>query len=101
MAAIGGFDPAPYWRRVRVPLLAIFGGKDRIVPAEENRGKLESFLAEAGNHAAEIVTLENDNHLNMLARTGVRAEYATLNRFDPVYFKTLTRFLDQTALPHR
>ncbi len=101
MAAIAGFDPARYWQKVRVPLLALFGGKDHVVPAEENRGRLETFLAEAGNKQAEIVTLENDNHLNMLAKTGVRTEYATLSRFDPVYFATMTRFLERMALLHR
>lgn len=41
------------------------------------------------------MTLENDNHLAMLAKTGVRTEYATLNCFDPAYFQTLTLFLDR------
>jgi hypothetical protein len=31
----------------------------------------------------------------MLAKTGVRTEHATLNRFDPAYLKTLTVFLDR------
>ena len=98
MAAISGFDAADYWRKVRIPLLALFGGKDHVVPAELNRRRLETLLTEAGNTQAQIVTLANDNHLNMLAKTGVRTEYSTLNRFDPVYFETLTKFLDQMAV---
>ena len=97
MAAITGFDPAPYWRRTHTALLVLFGGKDHIVPVEVNRRRLEALLAEAGNSGAEIVVLKDDNHLNMLAKTGVRAEYASLNRFDPEYFKTLTAYLDRMA----
>jgi alpha-beta hydrolase superfamily lysophospholipase len=97
MAVIAGFDPAPYWRKVRIPLLILFGGKDHIVPVGPNRSRLEALLAKAGNTQAQIVVLENDNHLAMLAKTGVRSEYASLNRFDPAYFETLTAFLDRMA----
>lgn len=97
MAAIASFDPAPYWRKTRIPLLVLFGGKDHVVPVEANRQRLEALLAEAGNTRVEIVTLKDDNHLAMLAKTGVRTEYASLNRFDPDYFKTLTAFLDRLA----
>jgi len=99
MAVIAGFDPAVYWRKTRTPLLVLFGGKDHVVPAEANRQRLETLLAEAGNTRAEIVVLPDDNHLNMLAKTGVRTEYASLNRFDPEYFKTLTAYLDRMAPP--
>jgi len=97
MATIAGFDPARYWRNVRIPILAIFGGKDHVVPLEPNRRILESLLAEAGNTQAEIVTLPDDNHLNMLATTGVRTEYATLSRFDPRYFEVLSSFLERVS----
>ena len=96
-AMIAGFDPARYWRNVRIPVLALFGGKDHIVPLEPNRRRLESLLAEAGNTKAEIVTLSDDNHLNMLANTGVRTEYSTLSRFDPKYFQALARFLERVS----
>jgi alpha-beta hydrolase superfamily lysophospholipase len=97
IAAIAGFDPAPYWRKTQTPLLVLFGGKDHVVPVAANRQRLEALLAEAGNSRAEIVVFKDDNHLNMLAKTGVRTEYASLNRFDPEYFKTLTAYLDRMA----
>lgn len=100
MAVIAGFDPAGYWRNIRIPILALFGGKDNIVPAQPNRRRLEGLLAEASNTDSEIVTLPDDNHLNMLAKTGVRSEYATLNRFDPKYFQVLIRFLGRVSKPH-
>jgi pimeloyl-ACP methyl ester carboxylesterase len=97
MAMIAGFDSASYWRKTRTPLLLLFGGKDHVVPMEPNRRRIEALLAEAGNTRAEIVVLKDDNHLNMLAKTGVRTEYASLNRFDPEYFKTLAAYLDRTG----
>ena len=97
MAVIAGFDSAPYWRKVRIPMLILFGGKDHVVPVVPNRSRLEALLAESGNTLAQIVTLEDDNHLAMLAKTGVRTEYGTLNRFDPAYFDTLTAFLARMA----
>lgn len=97
IAVIAGFDSAPYWRKVRIPMLILFGGKDHVVPAGLNRSRLETLLGEAGNKDVQIVTLEDDNHLFMLARTGVRTEYASLNRFDPAYFETLTAFLNRMA----
>jgi hypothetical protein len=39
--------------------------------------------------------LGNKSAPMMLAKTGVRTEYATLNCFDPAYFQTLTSFLDR------
>jgi alpha-beta hydrolase superfamily lysophospholipase len=99
MAVIAGFDPAPYWRKTRTPLLVLFGGKDHVVPAQANRQRLETLLAEAGNTQVEIVVLKDDNHLNLLAKTGVRTEYAGLNRFDPEYFKTLNAYLERMAGP--
>jgi alpha-beta hydrolase superfamily lysophospholipase len=99
MAAIAGFDPAPYWRKTRTPLLVLFGGKDHVVPVEGNRQRLAALLSEADNSRAEIVVLDEDNHLNMLANTGVRTEYASLNRFDPAYFRMLTAFLDRMVEP--
>jgi len=95
MAVIAGFDAAAFWQKVRIPILVLFGGKDHVVPVGPNRSRLESLLSEAGKAQTQIVTLADDNHLAMMARTGVRTEYATLNRFDPAYFETLTAFLDR------
>jgi uncharacterized protein len=95
MKAISGFDAADFWRRTRTPLFILFGGKDHIVPVEPNRRRMEQLLEEAGNTRSRVVVFEKDNHLNMLAETGVRTEYATLDHFDPEYFKTLAAYLEE------
>lgn len=88
---VADFDPAPYWRRSRVPLLAIFGGKDVIVPAKRSQPLLKS-LVPSGTRVTDIV-LPNANHLGMVADTGVRAEYAHRTAIDPGYFPAIDAWL--------
>jgi hypothetical protein len=76
---------------IRASDFSLFVGR----PVGPNRSRLEGLLSEAAKAQTEIVTLEDDNRLAMLAKTGVRTEYATLNRFDPAYFQTLTVFLNR------
>jgi pimeloyl-ACP methyl ester carboxylesterase len=90
---VGDFDPIPYWRKVRAPVLAIFGGKDNIVPVEPNARILLGLIG--SNPASEVVILPDDNHLGMLARTGLRAEYGRLDHIDPAYFDTIDDWLSR------
>ena len=88
---VADFDPAPYWRTSRVPLLALFGGKDVIVPPIPNSALLKTLVAPSVSF--EELTLPQSNHLFMLADTGVRAEYARRTAIDPGYFPAIDRFL--------
>lgn len=93
---VANFDPAPFWRRTKVPVLAIYGGKDFVVPARPNQARFEQLPgARDGTFAA--VTLPDANHLGMLARTGFRSEYKQLRRFDPSYFSLIRDFLARFA----
>jgi pimeloyl-ACP methyl ester carboxylesterase len=56
------YDPAPVLRKTRVPLLAIFGEKDTLVPPGENVEKMRGFLAQAGNRDVTLVTLPGEGH---------------------------------------
>jgi hypothetical protein len=89
---VADFDVAPYWKKSRAPLLALFGGKDVIVPPDKNAPLLKSMLPPGVD--AEIVTLPNANHLGFVADTGVRAEYAKRTQIDPGYFSTIDAWLD-------
>ncbi|MCA0457780.1 MAG: alpha/beta hydrolase [Chloroflexi bacterium] len=75
-------DPAADWAQTTVPVLAVFGGKDVQVPAEQNAPAIEAALAEAGNEDVTIVTLPDANHLFQQAEIGSLSEYAQL---DPVF----------------
>lgn len=71
-------NPAEDWARVRVPVLAVFGGRDVQVDAEQNKAALQAALAGAGNRDVTVVVLPDANHLFQRAVTGGLDEYAVL-----------------------
>lgn len=66
-------DPAPALAGLHVPVLAIYGGKDLQVPADQNAVALARIQP-----AAEIVVLPGLNHLMQTAGSGLPGEYATI-----------------------
>src|SRR5581483_3504407 len=99
LGRIADFDPAPYWHSLHIPVLAMFGGRDLIVPAGPNRARIESELSANGNARTRIVTIADANHIGMIAKTGTIAEYPTLDHFDPACFRTFGDWLDGIAKP--
>jgi pimeloyl-ACP methyl ester carboxylesterase len=71
-------DPAPVLEKVKVPVLALFGGLDLQVPAEQNRDAVVKALEKGGNKDVTVKTFPDANHLYQKAVTGGPAEYATL-----------------------
>jgi uncharacterized protein len=85
-------DPATDWRNVRVPVLAIYGGRDVQVRADLNAPALEPALE--GNQEARIVILPTANHLFQDAVTGAPDEYGTLPAaFVPGFAQTIADFI--------
>jgi pimeloyl-ACP methyl ester carboxylesterase len=73
-------DPRPMYRALAAPTLAVFGGRDRQTPAQENRRALEEIV----NPRIDSRTYPTANHLLQEAVSGAPAEYATLpHRFVP------------------
>ena len=56
------FDPAPVLRRTKVPVLALFGEWDTVVPPAGNADLLRSLLAEAGNQDVTIKVFPRAGH---------------------------------------
>ncbi len=90
-------DPAPYWRAVRVPALAIFGDHDVQVDLGQHRGALEGLQASAGLEQVDITTIAGANHLFLKARTGGVQEYGEL---DPKLMPELLDALRGWTLEH-
>ena len=65
---MANFDPAPFWRRNKAPTLALYGGKDWVVPTTKNRAVLEKSVSAATKLIA--VTLPSANHMMFVAKTG-------------------------------
>ncbi|WP_439470764.1 alpha/beta hydrolase family protein [Brevundimonas sp.] len=78
-------DPQPSLRALSAPLLAVYGGKDTQVPAQQNAAALR-----AAAPSADIVVLPNLNHLMQPATTGLVAEYQTIETtIDPEALRTI------------
>ncbi len=67
------YDPAADIRALNAPMLAVYAGRDRNVPAQENATHLRTLKPDA-----EIVVLPGLNHLMQHATTGLPNEYATI-----------------------
>ncbi len=70
------YDPAPVFREVRVPVLALVGDKDAVLPEMPHLESLRRLLAERRD--ATLAVLPDVNHLFQTALTGSPLEYATL-----------------------
>ncbi len=99
LSRIAAFDPAPYWRKLHIPVLGIFGGKDSVVPVNPNRWLLEKALADNGNPATKTIVIPDANHVGMIAKTGTFAEYPTLDHYDSAYFSTFGDWLEKLTKP--
>lgn len=90
MASFVSFDPQPFLRELRVPVLAIYGSLDVQVPASQSVGPLREALTAAGNHDFSIVTFQGLNHLMQPAITGSPSEYGTIaTTMDPIVLQTI------------
>jgi uncharacterized protein len=87
-------DPAADWRRVTVPVLALFGELDVQVDVDQNLAALRSALSAAGNDDLTVVVFEDANHLFQRAVTGGPDEYVTLEMaFLPGFLGTISDWL--------
>lgn len=87
-------DPREALRRVRVPVLALFGELDLQVPPRENMPEVEKALMEAGNRDVTIRELPRLNHLFQTATTGLVAEYAVIEEtIAPATLEVMTEWI--------
>ncbi len=95
MASFMTFDPQPVLRETTVPFLAIFGGLDVQVDADQSAGPLEDALAEAGNEDVTIVVIDDMNHLMQPAQTGQLEEYSVIDTtIHDEFLETLLEWLE-------
>ena len=70
------YDPAPALTALACPVLALNGEKDLQVPPAQNLPAIRRALA--SNKAAQVEELPGLNHLFQSAKTGLPAEYVTI-----------------------
>ncbi len=89
------YDPRPALEKVTCPILVLYGQLDTIVPAAENREKMEAALKRAGNHDTTIKVFEKANHGFFAAITGGRREGPSLKGLVPGYLQARVDWLRQ------
>ncbi len=71
-------NPAQMLRRVKCPVLALWGENDLQVPPAQNEGALKAALTAGGNKRVTTIVLPGLNHLFQNSATGLPAEYGKI-----------------------
>lgn len=79
VCAVVDYDPAASLRRLEVPVLALFGGRDSLVPPEPNLERLRTAIP---GPLLTTRVFPEANHQFWKARTGATSEYTEL---EPAY----------------
>ena len=87
-------DPAPVLSKVKVPVLALNGGKDIQVQPKLNLPAIQKALAAGGNKKVTIKEYPNLNHLFQEATTGFPDEYFKIEQtFSPEVLKDMSDWI--------
>lgn len=77
-------NPAPFLKKVIVPVLVLNGDKDLQVPASENVKAIENALRSGGNSDVTVKRYASLNHLFQESQTGALTEYEKIEQtFSP------------------
>jgi pimeloyl-ACP methyl ester carboxylesterase len=68
------FDPGPAWEKVRCPVLAIYGDRDRSAPVAESIRIIRRGLAKGGNRDVTVKVFDGADHSIRTSETGGRNE---------------------------
>ncbi len=99
------YDPQPALGGLAVPTLALFGGKDTQVDADQNQSAMEAAFAASANGDITVRRFPDMNHLFQTAGTGSPAEYGMIEEtMAPEALSTISgwileRFGDQEPAP--
>lgn len=86
------YDPAPTLEKVKCPILALNGSKDRQVLPDQNLPVIRA--ATKGNPDVTIVELPGLNHLFQTAKTGAVGEYADIEEtVAPIALDTMSTWI--------
>lgn len=85
-------NPSTFWKKVKCPVLALNGDKDLQVAAGENLPAIKKALKR--NKSVKIVLLPGLNHLFQHCKTGLPAEYNTIEEtFSPEALKIISDWI--------
>lgn len=88
------YDPAIALRKVKCPVLAINGEKDRQVLPDQNLPAIRQALQAGGNTHFEVDELPGLNHLFQTAKSGSPSEYAEIDEtISPVALEKMASWI--------
>jgi uncharacterized protein len=90
------YDPTPALTKLKIPVLALFGGKDLQVAAAPNEQAIKAALAQGGNTRVTSKVYRDANHLFQPATTGSVDEYAKLKTFVPGLLDDMVQWIKGT-----
>jgi pimeloyl-ACP methyl ester carboxylesterase len=88
-----GYDPTPDLERVTCPVLALFGGRDIIVPPQRNVAQVEQALQRGGNADYTIRVFPTGDHVLAATTTGAMQEIPFQQALVPGYLDTVHSWL--------
>ncbi len=59
---VANYDSRKYWPRVEVPVLLVYGERDRLMPVDANIATIESLVQSSGNNSVSAIILPNAPH---------------------------------------
>ncbi len=80
-----GFDPIPSIRKLKIPALWVYGGKDTIVPPRLSARRLAPIAGEPGR-SFTVIDFPHANHALVETTTGLTAEMLRSDTFAPGLF---------------
>jgi pimeloyl-ACP methyl ester carboxylesterase len=91
-------DPAEYLRKVKCPVLALWGENDLQVDPDQNMPPMEKALRAAGNKRFTLRRLPGLNHLFQRSKSGLPTEYAQIEEtFNPDALKVIGDWLQSVS----
>ena len=91
-------DPAPYLRRLKMPVLAITGEQDTETPAATQLPALQARLKEGGNQRVTTAVVPQVNHFFQTNAPGQeKSLFDNPETFSPVELQLLVNWLVQQA----
>jgi uncharacterized protein len=97
-AGAGGFSPGDHWEKYKGPVLYVLGEFETYSKPSTNTDRFKQAMAKAGNRNYTISIIPQAEHAMREAKNGGPKELPYLNRFAPVYFKTLSDWLKRRVL---
>lgn len=94
---IGVYDPAPTLKALKIPVVMIYGEKDRLIPARLSAAAARRALSR--NRRAQVVMIPGAGHgMRLVAtREALRGQPAGPLTWAPAYWPTLTGWLRRYA----